>query len=80
MQPIQAGVVISGAMSLAPSLPPRSGGEGRPTVSAFTRVFDALWAVGVGGACRLHQLPPTPDPSPPLASLAGGGEKGAVLQ
>jgi hypothetical protein len=46
------------------TLPPRSGGEGRPPK-----------AVGVGGlACRECEAPPTPDPSPPLASLVGGGE------
>jgi DNA ligase-1 len=45
-------------------LPPRSGGEG----------------LGVGGASanslpeEQADRPPTPDPSPPLASLAGGGE------
>src|SRR5580698_4608216 len=59
--------------SRASPLPPRSGGEGS----------------GVGGASahsllekRTNSLPeeqadrpPTPDPSPPLATLAGGGEK-----
>src|SRR5580692_7750477 len=46
-------------------LPPRSGGEG----------------LGVGGlsACdagsEFAEAPPTPDPSPPRASRAGGGEK-----
>src|ERR1700688_3254345 len=46
-------------------LPPRSGGEGS----------------GVGGASanslpeEQADTPPTPDPSPPLASLAGGGER-----
>jgi hypothetical protein len=44
------------------SLPPRSGGEGRP-----------LKAVGVGGAATM-QSAPTPDPSPPRASRVGGGE------
>jgi ATP-dependent Lhr-like helicase len=40
-------------------LPPRSGGEG----------------LGVGGpSLKTKALPPTPDPSPPLAALAGGGE------
>jgi hypothetical protein len=49
---------------LAFALPPRSGGEGRPPK-----------AVGVGGTYRGRELPPTPDPSPPLASHVGGGEK-----
>ncbi len=41
-------------------LPPRSGGEG----------------LGVGGNSKHRSaVPPTPDPSPPLASLAGGGER-----
>jgi ATP-dependent Lhr-like helicase len=44
-------------------LPPRSGGEG----------------LGVGGSLfDRAAVPPTPDPSPPLASLAGGGEKRLV--
>ncbi|HEY6025697.1 MAG TPA: cisplatin damage response ATP-dependent DNA ligase, partial [Pseudolabrys sp.] len=43
-------------------LPPRSGGEG----------------LGVGGSSlNSNIVPPTPDPSPPLASLAGGGEQKA---
>jgi hypothetical protein len=46
------------------TLPPRSGGEGRP-----------LKAVGVGGADEPSEAPPTPNPSPPLAALAGGGER-----
>ena len=58
------------ASSRASPLPPRSGGEG----------------LGVGGNAaspRSHagtepaEAPPTPDPSPPLASLAGGGERSA---
>jgi DNA ligase-1 len=40
-------------------LPPRSGGGG----------------LGVGGGAKDKTFPPTPDPSPPLASLAWGGEK-----
>lgn len=43
------------------TLPPRSGGEGRRERSERR-----------GGGLS---VPPTPDPSPPLASLAGGGEK-----
>jgi DNA ligase-1 len=43
-------------------LPPRSGGEG----------------LGVGGSSlNSNIVPSTPDPSPPLASLAGGGEQKA---
>ena len=43
-------------------LPPRSGGEG----------------LGVGGSSLNSSIvPPTPDPSPPLASLAEGGEQKA---
>ena len=57
----------SDARPLALSLPPRSGGEGRPPK-----------AVGVGGSRRARDVPPTPDPSPPLASLVGGGEKGTA--
>src|SRR5712675_128363 len=51
----------------ASTLPP-FGGEGRPA----QRSCD-----GRGGGPTLAprpRLPPTPDPSPPLASLAGGGE------
>src|SRR5256885_9594332 len=40
-------------------LPPRGGGE----------------RLGVGGDSTPTDFPPTPDPSPPLASLAEGGEK-----
>src|ERR1700729_4281971 len=46
-------------------LPPHSGGEGS--------------GMGGGSANSLRaeqdERPPTPDPSPPLASLAGGGER-----
>jgi ATP-dependent Lhr-like helicase len=50
------------------SLPPRSGGEGRSTErSEGDR--------GGGLSHSARRLPPTPDPSPPLASLAGGGAK-----
>ena len=44
-------------------LPPRSGGEG-----------GARSAPGGGRPCEDESLPPTPDPSPPLATLVGGGE------
>src|SRR5580704_18043610 len=32
--------------------------------------------IGALIACSAQAAPPTPDPSPPLASLAGGGEQG----
>jgi|SRR5215831_341173 len=51
------------------SLPPRSGGEGRPPELAPQAQAD-----GVGGVESLQE-PPTPDPSPPRAARAGGGEK-----
>jgi DNA ligase 1 len=45
-------------------LPPRSGGEGL-----------GVGGLSAGTAASVNAaLPPTPDPSPPLASLAGGGE------
>src|SRR5262249_37184117 len=47
----------------APSLPPRSGGEGGAAPEGG--------APG-GGWCNCAQTPPTPDPSPPLASARGG--------
>jgi hypothetical protein len=51
---------------IAASYPPPCG-EGRSPISAFTRVFDALWASGVGVAViiRLQRLIPTPHPNPP---------------
>jgi DNA ligase-1 len=63
------------SLSLAQSapLPPRSGGV-RGERSSLSRL-------GVGGASansppdEQADRPPTPDPSPPLASLAGGGER-----
>ncbi len=54
------------------SLPPRSGGEGRPPELAQQAQAD-----GVGGLDGA-QAPPTPDPSPPRASRAGGGETDAA--
>jgi DNA ligase-1 len=62
--------------ALSAPLPPRSGGV-RGERSSLSRS-------GVGGrAASSHshagtepaEAPPTPDPSPPLASLAGGGER-----
>ena len=51
------------------SLPPRSGGEGR-------RASRKRRAPGWGDtSATVRVSPPTPDPSPPLAALAGGGEK-----
>src|SRR5215813_6432647 len=47
----------------APSLPPRSGGEGGAAPEGG--------APG-GGWCNCAQTPPTPRPSPPLASARGG--------
>jgi ATP-dependent Lhr-like helicase len=44
-------------------LPTRSGGEG----------------LGVGGSVGRTRSPPTPDSSPPLASLVGGGEKRRLI-
>ena len=48
------------------TLPPRSGGEGR-------RASRQRCATGWGDLSA-QVSPPTPDPSPPLAALAGGGE------
>src|SRR6185312_8327619 len=53
--------------SLPFSLPPRSGEEGR--------FASARCGPGWGDFCGVKDPPPAPDPSPPLASLAGGGEK-----
>jgi ATP-dependent Lhr-like helicase len=54
------------------SLPPRSGGEGRSTErSEGDR--------GGGLSHITKRLPPTPDPSPPLVSLAGGVVKNGGL-
>jgi ATP-dependent helicase Lhr and Lhr-like helicase len=58
-------VELSPPQARSAPLPPRSGGEGS----------------GVGGrsansvAAVLAEVPPTPDPSPPFASLMGGGGK-----
>lgn len=52
------------------TLPPRSGGEGRR--KSRQRRASGWGADGQGPALT---LPRTPDPSPPLAALAGGGEK-----
>ena len=52
----------------SPTLPPRSGGEGR---RASRERCEPGWGDLAG-----KNSPPTPDPSPPLATLAGGGEKG----
>jgi hypothetical protein len=43
-------------------------GGGRRAISAFTRVFDALWRVGWGST----DLPPVLTPTPTLP-LSGGG-------
>src|SRR5712691_1133481 len=54
----------------ADSLPPRSGGEGGEVRSTEP-----------GGGSRRSDCkqPPTPNPSPPLASLAGGGEPRGLI-
>ena len=57
-------VELSATSPRAPSAPsPREGGEGR------------------GGGSKLSRItgPPTPDPSPPLAPLMGGGEKKRLI-
>jgi hypothetical protein len=64
--------LLERAEGLALSLPPRSGGEGRPPELAQQAQAD-----GVGGL-EGAQEPPTPDPSPPRATRAGGGETDAV--
>lgn len=56
-----------GVKRSALTLPPRSGGEGRRERSERR-----------GGGSSIE--PPTPDPSPPLASLAGGGENKALYR
>ena len=49
------------------TLPPRSGGEGRHAPAGASR--------GGGPAQDEFKEPPTPDPSPPLATLVEGGEQ-----
>jgi len=53
---------------LASPLPPRSGGEGSGVGGLSARTADSEFA----------EAPPIPDPSPPRASRAGGGEKIAL--
>jgi ATP-dependent DNA ligase len=66
-------VALMWPKSSSAPLPPRSGGV-RSEQSSLSRL-------GVGGASANSlaeaqaERPPTPDPSPPLASLAGGGER-----
>ena len=52
---------VAAAVDALLSLPPQSGGEGREHGER-------------GGGLCAEVMPPTPDPSPPLAPLAGGGE------
>jgi branched-chain amino acid transport system ATP-binding protein len=61
------------ALALSFPSPPRSGGEGR---FASRMRGEPGWGGFI--VSRLGQLPPTPDPSPPLAPLAGGGENAPV--
>src|SRR5262245_15176156 len=60
---MHASLKLAETVLWAPSLPPRSGGEGGAA--------PAGGAPG-GGWCNCAQTPPTPDPSPPLASARGG--------
>ena len=63
---------LAGQGAAALSLPPRSGGEGRPPELAQQATAD-----GVGGIDGVQE-PPTPDPSPPFAARMGGGEENAA--
>ena len=70
-------VAIERTEGVPSTLPPRSGGEGR---FAPRQQGEPGWGEDAGiertaGADAL--APPTPDPSPPLAALAGGGETDA---
>ena len=66
---LPAARLLERAEALAVStLPPRSGGEGRPPELAWQAEAD-----GVGGV-ESKLAPPTPDPSPPFAARTGGGE------
>jgi DNA ligase 1 len=60
-------VALMWPKSSSAPLPPRSGGEGLGVGGGATNTDAAVRA----------DRPPTPDPSPPLASLAGGGERSA---
>src|SRR5690349_21757661 len=70
------------AKSTVATLPP-VGGEGRPRErSERGRGGGATLAPSMvveNVSCMEQAAPPTPDPSPPLASLAGGGEKRRVI-
>jgi DNA ligase 1 len=60
-------------------LPPRSGGEGSGVGGLSTRdvgsEFPEIRPARNAGS-EFAETPPTPNPSPPLASLAGGGGRG----
>src|SRR5580704_11614076 len=52
-------------------LPPRSGGEGSGVGGPSANSYSHVGSESV-------EAPPTPDPSPPRAARAGGGEKSAL--
>ena len=64
-------VELSAASAFARSAPlrPRSGGEGSGVGGLSTRSYTHIERV---------EAPPTPDPSPPRAARAGGGEKSVL--
>ncbi len=69
-------VALMWPKSSSAPLPPRSGGV-RGEQSSLSRSGVGGGAANTDAAVRADR-PPTPDPSPPLASLAGGGERSVL--
>ena len=62
------------------SLPPRSGGEGRFDERQRDEAGWGEAGMQARTSQRDEEAPPTPDPSPPRASLVGGGEKDNIAR
>src|SRR6187399_540823 len=71
--PTGGGKTLAGFLPTLVELSER-GEKASPRMLRTPSPREAVGRVGVGGNAVEAPLPPTPDPSPPLASLAGGGE------
>jgi ATP-dependent Lhr-like helicase len=72
--PTGGGKTLAGFL---PTLVELSGQKTWPQARRAPSPREAVGRVGVGGDLFEHPIPPTPDPSPPVAGRMGGGEKAA---